>query len=119
MNRWLHGSLALCAGFISTVVALHLADSTAGSTEAPGTKLGDLMPLDYCTAVYGDRASAVQISDDAYGWRCWVTVNGLLTPHEIDYSKACEVLYKPPAYAESFNVSWPYSWQCFRGPENS
>ncbi len=119
MNRWLRGGLALCAGFVSAFVAIHVADNNHSSSVVPGTELGDLRPLDYCTAAYGDRATAVQISNDAYGWRCWVTVNGLVTPHEIDYSKACEVLYSPPAYARSYNVDWPYSWQCFRGPQAS
>jgi hypothetical protein len=117
MNRWLHGGLALSAGFVSALLAIHVADSGHPSTVVAGTKLGDLKPLDYCTTAYGDRATAVQISNDAYGWRCWVTVNGLVTAHEIDYGTACEVLFSPPAYAQTYNVDLPYSWQCFRGPQ--
>ena len=116
MNRWLRGSLALCAGFGSTVVAIGVADRGSVVTVAPGTKLGDLDVFEYCRQAYGERASAVQRSADAYGWACWETVNSLITGHEIVYSDACELVYDPPAYAESYNVDWPYSWECFRGP---
>ena len=117
MNRWLRGGLALCAGFGSTVVAIDLADTGSLAAVAPGSKLGGLDLFDYCRTAYGDRASAVQRSGDAYGWRCWETVNRLITGHEIVFDDACRLLYGSPAYAESYNVSWPYSWECFRGPK--
>ena len=117
MNRWLRGGLALCIGFGLTVAAITVADRNADNDELPGTKLGALDMDDYCQKAHGDRASAVHFGDGAFGWRCWVTTNELLTPQDISVDTACETMFGRPAYSESFSLESPFSWECFRGPK--
>jgi len=116
VNRWLRGALAICAGFGLTMAAITVTDRNAPREIPPGTKLGSLNMDEYCRAEYGDRASAVHIGSGAFGWRCWVVVNELLTPQDITVDTACETIFEPPAYSESFSPESPFSWECFRGP---
>lgn len=116
MNRVVRGGLALCTGFGLTLVAIKVADRDLTPTLPAGAKLGQLDMNGYCQRAYGPRSSAVHLSSGAYGWRCWTTNNGLVTRLEIRVDTACELTYDAPAYAESFDLDFPYSWECYRGP---
>ena len=116
MNRVVRGGLALCTGFGLTLVAIKVADRDLTPTLPAGAKLGQLDMNGYCQRAYGPRSSAVHLSSGAYGWRCWTTNNGLVTRLEIRVDTACELTYDAPAYAESFDLDLPYSWECYRGP---
>jgi hypothetical protein len=106
--------LGLLVGFALATAAIGLGRIfQRGSLR--GEKLGALDVMKYCEKAYGPRSSAVSIRPDALGWRCGAAPNGLYASYEIDMSKACEVLYHGPAHAESYDTSFAYSWECFRG----
>lgn len=118
MNRWTRGGLALCTGFALTIAAITVADRNIASEQPPGTKLGPLNIGGYCHEEYGDRSSAVHFGVGAFGWRCWVTTNELLTSREISVDTACETMFGAPAYGDSYSLDSPFSWECFRGPRS-
>jgi hypothetical protein len=80
-----------------------------------GERLGALDVMRYCEKTYGSRSSAVSVRPDALGWRCGAAPNGLYASYEIDMNNACQVLYHTPAHAQSYDTSFAYSWECFRG----
>lgn len=116
MNRIVRGGLALCIGFGVTLVAIKVADNRT-DPQPPGTALGSVDFGRYCSAMYGKASVArLDTTKGAYGWRCWTTVNDLISYADIDVGDACEQAYGAPAYDETTNVADPYSWQCYRGP---
>ena len=116
MNRVLRGGLALCTGFALTLVAIKVADRGHVSEAASGTKLGALDLDEYCRRAYGKQAVAIPVTGSAYGWRCWVQKNDLMTKQEINFDDACELLYEAPIYSQTFNPALDRSWECYRGP---
>ncbi|MGB8860945.1 MAG: hypothetical protein WCC60_16920 [Ilumatobacteraceae bacterium] len=117
MSRLVRGGLALCVGFGFALLAIKVADQGHDHGLPPGTQLGGVDFNEYCRQAYGNASTArLTKSEGAYGWRCWTTVNGIITYHDIDVHDACELLYDGPVYDDTANVNDPYSWQCFRGP---
>lgn len=113
MNRVVRAVAALVVGFAIAALALRV---SAQSTDPPGTELGELDFRAYCTEAYGDRAAAVTVRTDAYGWRCAARPNGLFITYEVVTDDACERLFGAPAYAVASDPAWIYSWHCYRGP---
>jgi hypothetical protein len=109
--------MALGLGFGLTVAAISLQNSATVEREPRGTVLGPVDVAEYCEAKYGPRAKAIHPSPGAYGWRCWVSVNGVLESHELDFDEACSLSYDSPAYADLLNFDDPYGWACRRGPK--
>jgi hypothetical protein len=118
MNRWAKGAIAVTAGFSVATAAIEIT-SRIHSAEHAGTKLGRLDLRDFCTKAYGDGALAINLRNDAVGWKCSAKVNGIVSGYDIDYDQACAQMYDSPAYASSYDISWAYSWECFRGPKKT
>lgn len=116
MNRWARGAAALGLGFGLTVLAIEIEQHTSDHSDPPGTILGALDIVRHCTDEFGDRARAIHPNEGAYGWQCWVFVDGLLTSHPVDGDQGCARQYGGPAYAEASQVDDPNSWLCKRGP---
>lgn len=106
---------ALVVGFAIGAMALQV---SARSADPPGTDLGELDFRAYCERVYGERAEAVSMRTDAYGWRCAARPNGLFITYEIVTDDACETLFGDPAYADLADPRGVYGWRCYRGPRH-
>ncbi|MEO5724886.1 MAG: hypothetical protein ABIQ39_09655 [Ilumatobacteraceae bacterium] len=114
MNRIVRSALALALGFGVAITAINVSDDVPG--DKPGTNLGQLNIDSYCQRAFDSTASAMTPTGDAYGWKCLLRHNGLFTSVDVDVSLACQTMFGAPAYAQSFDTSNRYSWQCFRGP---
>jgi len=117
MNRFLRGLVALGLGFGLTLLAITLQQASGSERQPKGTPLGTVDMTGYCEARFGERAKAIHPDPGAFGWHCWVSVNGVLKSHEIDLDEACTLQYGSPAYAELISVDDPYGWLCKRGPK--
>ena len=114
MHRLTRSGLALVIGFGLSTVAIEVGHAFQ-QKEASGVKLGILDFRKYCEKTFGERASAVSVRPDALGWRCGAAPNGIYASYDIEVDKACTVLYSQKAHAKSYDASYPYSWECFRG----
>ena len=115
MNRWIRGGTALALGFGITVLAVEIERRASDSGVPDGTTLGALDMEEHCRRAHGERARAVHPGIGAYGWQCWLVVDGLLTSYEIDGDQGCEVQYGRPAHAVVVNLDDPNGWSCVRG----
>lgn len=115
MNRWVRGGFALGLGFGLTFVAIEIEENSRVRPEPNGTPLGTFDPTSYCRHEFGTRARAVHPGEGAYGWRCWIVIDGLLNSLELDADRACEISYGEPAYGEVVRFDDPFGWLCRRG----
>ena len=115
VHRLARSGLALVVGFGLSTIAIEVGHAFQ-QKEASGVKLGSLDFRKFCEKVYGERASAVSVRPDAFGWRCGATPNGIYASYDIEVNKACTVLYSQTAHAKTYDPAYPYSWECFRGP---
>ncbi|MCU1504098.1 MAG: hypothetical protein JWM12_3452 [Ilumatobacteraceae bacterium] len=113
MKRILRSAAALLFGFGVTIAALGV--SAKVSEDKNGSYIGKLDFQRYCQLTYGTTAGAYAVAQDAYGWRCATRPNGLFTPRQIVADLACEKLYGTPSHAQTFDATWLFSWECFRG----
>lgn len=116
MNRWARGGIALCLGFGLTLVAIKIEEDSVEQTIPVGTPLGPIDMEGYCRHEYGDRAQLIHPNSGAYGWICWVRVEGLLNSYGIDADKACELTFGSPAYGDAVKIDDPFGWVCRSGP---
>lgn len=113
MSRIVVRALAVGFGFAVTTGAIALRDSVVSSSRS-GDLLGALDVAAYCRKTDGPTALAINIRNDAEGWRCQSKVNGILASSDVEYDRACAVMFGSPARAESSNAAAPYSWRCYR-----
>ena len=114
MNRLVRGTLAVGFGFGVTTGAIAVRDSVL-ATDHRGEKLGTLDVAAFCRKRHGAAAIAIDIRNDAIGWRCQTKTNGIIASADVDYDKACSAMFGPPAHAQSSDIKWAYSWLCYRG----
>ena len=114
MRRLITGMFALLLGFGASLAAFQASEFARGEA-VQGTKLGDLDFNRYCTTKYGERAEAVLISNDIYGWTCSFRKNEIFAARRVDADAACNALHDGNAYANAYDAHAPTSWQCFRG----
>ena len=114
MNPWVSRSLGFAFGFGLSISAVIVSDALSHRQDA---LLGSLDFTAYCQQEYGSGSVAVLTRTDTTGWRCATRANGLFNTVDLDPSSACDALFDGRAFAKAYDVSRPYSWQCFRGQQ--
>ena len=112
MNRLVATGLAFFVGLGGSFVAF----TASAQSDRPPVRAGDVIGQPdiaaYCRATYGEPSTSILLTYDAYGWKCAVQINRLISFVKVDITDVCATQFKARSYAATYDDTSPFTWQC-------
>lgn len=109
----LRAGLGLLVGFVGSLAIITVVEHSSEVDSDDGRfELGRPDFEEYCAREAGMRA--LQIGNDALGWRCAGAPNQVWGVRDIDTNDLCRWQYDPTAYAVMVDPSDVDGWRCVR-----
>lgn len=102
-------------GSVTTIVAVNEVGGDRENGEPAEVVLGQVDFDGYCER---ESASAVLVTQDAFGWRCIEVSNGIFVTRDVDPTLICAWQYDDEARAVLMQANDPQGWRCF-GPREA